>query len=64
MEAWLSLVGDYGFPIAVTFYLLHRVEKKLDQLNQSVMYLGKLVQMGNEETNALKRQVAIKPVGK
>ncbi|MFA9559924.1 YvrJ family protein [Evansella sp. AB-rgal1] len=46
MEAWLTLVGEYGFPIVVTFYLLYRIEKKLDQLNQSVMYLGKLVQFG------------------
>ncbi|WP_370876051.1 YvrJ family protein [Evansella vedderi] len=33
-----------GFSIAVTFYSLYRIEKKLDQLNHSVMYLGKLVQ--------------------
>lgn len=50
MEAWMSLVGDYGFPIVVTFYLLYRIEKKLDQLNQSVLYLGKLVQFGGHFT--------------
>ncbi|MDQ0254487.1 hypothetical protein J2S74_001866 [Evansella vedderi] len=44
MEIWMSLVGEYGFPIAVTFYLLYRIEKKLDQLNHSVLYLGKLVE--------------------
>ncbi|MFA9559516.1 YvrJ family protein [Evansella sp. AB-rgal1] len=46
MEVWLTLVGEYGFPIVVTFSLLYRIEKKLDQLNQSVMHLGKLVQFG------------------
>ncbi|MCD8509949.1 MAG: YvrJ family protein [Bacillus sp. (in: Bacteria)] len=50
MEAWMSLVGDYGFPIVVTFYLLYRIEKKLEQLNQSVLYLGKLVQFGGRFT--------------
>lgn len=44
MEVWFTLVGEYGFPIAITFYLLHRIEKKLDTLNQSVTYLGKILQ--------------------
>lgn len=49
MEAWLSLIGEYGFPIVVTFYLLYRIEKKLDTLNQSVLYLSKIVQFGMQE---------------
>ncbi|MGP4062237.1 YvrJ family protein [Halobacillus litoralis] len=32
MEPWISIIADVGFPVAVTFYLLHRVEGKLDQL--------------------------------
>ncbi|MCP3026304.1 YvrJ family protein [Halobacillus sp. A5] len=32
MEVWLPIVTDLGFPIAVTFYLLHRIEGKLDVL--------------------------------
>ncbi|MDY0404746.1 YvrJ family protein [Virgibacillus sp. 179-BFC.A HS] len=36
MEAWLALIRDIGFPIAVTFYLLHRVEGKLNQLIESI----------------------------
>lgn len=36
METWLSLMADVGFPVAVTFYLLHRVEGKLDQLIDSI----------------------------
>ncbi|WP_096435804.1 YvrJ family protein [Alteribacter populi] len=39
METWLGIVVDYGFPMAVTFYLLHRMEKKLDQINRSVLLL-------------------------
>ncbi|WP_078595232.1 YvrJ family protein [Evansella clarkii] len=44
MEFWPVLIGEYGFPVAVTFYLLYRIEKKLDQLNHSVLYLAKLYQ--------------------
>ncbi|MDC3417557.1 YvrJ family protein [Aquibacillus salsiterrae] len=38
-EAWLSLVTDVGFPAAVTFYLLQRVETKLNTLNESILSL-------------------------
>ncbi|PRO64485.1 YvrJ family protein [Alkalicoccus urumqiensis] len=37
MEQWIPLLGEYGFPAAVTFYLLHRVEKKLDRINESIL---------------------------
>ena len=49
MEAWFSLIGEYGFPVVVTFYLLYRIEKKLDTLNQSVVYLSKIVQFGRQD---------------
>ncbi|MBM7097674.1 YvrJ family protein [Bacillus sp. H-16] len=39
MDVWIRVIGDYGFPAAVTFYLLYRMEKKLDQINQSVQLL-------------------------
>ncbi|QTN00802.1 MULTISPECIES: YvrJ family protein [Sediminibacillus] len=43
METWLSLVTDVGFPAAVTFYLLHRIEGKLNTLIESIHALpGKL----------------------
>lgn len=29
MEQWMSLVQEIGFPIIVSFYLLHRIETKL-----------------------------------
>lgn len=38
-QLWLSAIGEYGFPIVITFYLLYRIEKKLDKLNQSVLLL-------------------------
>ncbi|BAC14095.1 YvrJ family protein [Oceanobacillus iheyensis] len=36
MDAWISFLTDVGFPIAVTFYLLHRIEGKLNQLIESI----------------------------
>ncbi|HHY73427.1 MAG TPA: YvrJ family protein [Bacillus bacterium] len=39
MEQLLPFIQDYGFPVVVTFYLLHRVELKLDALNKSILEL-------------------------
>ncbi len=30
MEEWIRMIGNVGFPIVVTLYLLHRIESKLD----------------------------------
>ncbi|UTW71024.1 YvrJ family protein [Anaerobacillus sp. HL2] len=27
MEMWIPLISEYGFPVMVTLYLLHRIEK-------------------------------------
>ncbi len=39
MEQWLSVMSDFGFPVVVTLYLLHRIESKLEALNQSILNL-------------------------
>ncbi|BBN98118.1 MULTISPECIES: YvrJ family protein [Sporolactobacillus] len=39
MEVWFSMIKDVGFPAVVTFFLLHRIEGKLDELIQSVRLL-------------------------
>ncbi|WP_084287967.1 YvrJ family protein [Paucisalibacillus globulus] len=36
MDNWISLITEVGFPIAVTFYLLHRIEGKLNTLIESI----------------------------
>ncbi|MDX8047108.1 YvrJ family protein [Gracilibacillus sp. S3-1-1] len=38
-ETWLSIITDLGFPVAVTFYLLHRIESKLNTLIESIVTL-------------------------
>ncbi|TFB14064.1 YvrJ family protein [Filobacillus milosensis] len=39
MGQWISWVPEVGFPILVTFYLLHRIEKRLEELNDSILKL-------------------------
>lgn len=36
MEDFITLIGNFGFPIAVTVYLLVRIEAKLSQLTESI----------------------------
>ncbi|QDI92702.1 YvrJ family protein [Salicibibacter halophilus] len=36
MEEWMSLLFNHGFAAVVAFYLLHRMEKKLDLLINAV----------------------------
>lgn len=35
-NTWVSILTDVGFPIVVTFYLLHRIEMKLNRLIESI----------------------------
>ncbi|MBO8155470.1 MAG: YvrJ family protein [Bacillaceae bacterium] len=36
MDHWVNWIPEIGFPIVVTFYLLHRIEGKIDQLIESI----------------------------
>lgn len=40
---WVSLVAEVSFPILVTFYLLTRIEGKLEQLTFSIQTLTREV---------------------
>ncbi|MEG0449620.1 MAG: YvrJ family protein [Lysinibacillus sp.] len=33
MEQWVNVVSELGFPIIVSFYLLHRIEVKLEAIH-------------------------------
>lgn len=43
MEALVSLIGNVGFPIAVSTYLLVRVEGKLENLASSINTLSNVL---------------------
>ncbi|MFB5664162.1 YvrJ family protein [Alteribacillus sp. HJP-4] len=36
MEMWLNAAGEHGMTAVIAFYLLHRMEKKLDILIAAV----------------------------
>ena len=42
-ELFNNFLGNIAFPILVTSFLLTRVEKKLDQLNTTIINLMELV---------------------
>ncbi|WP_210388786.1 YvrJ family protein [Nosocomiicoccus sp. HMSC09A07] len=35
-----QLVSDVGFPIVITFFLMHRMERKLDQVVMALQNLS------------------------
>lgn len=47
METWVAFVTELSFPIAITFYLLHRIEGKLDVLNESIRMLPDKMKRAN-----------------
>lgn len=53
MGQWVPLIQDFGFPVVVTLYLLHRIEGKLDKLNDSIV---KLPERMNEPTYPRKKE--------
>ena len=43
MQEFFSAVGNVGFPMAVTAFLLVRIEGKLGQLNESILLLTRTI---------------------
>ncbi|MCQ1530757.1 YvrJ family protein [Lutispora saccharofermentans] len=43
MEELISLISNVGFPIAVTAFLLIRIEKQLDQINRMLINMVELL---------------------
>ncbi|MFJ7408945.1 MULTISPECIES: YvrJ family protein [unclassified Lysinibacillus] len=40
---WIMIIGNFGFPIALTVYLFIRFEKKLENLELSINKLSELI---------------------
>ncbi|MFA9455770.1 YvrJ family protein [Halalkalibacter sp. AB-rgal2] len=36
IDLFVPLIGEYGFPLAITLYLLHRLEQKIDRVTMAV----------------------------
>jgi hypothetical protein len=43
MDEMLQLIGNFGFPIVVSAYLLVRIEGKLNELSASITELAKAI---------------------
>lgn len=43
MEGVIQLIGNFGFPIVITMYLLHRIENKIDSLGNAIHTLSKVL---------------------
>lgn len=41
MEEWITLIQEITFPILVTFYLLYRIESKLEAIHTALVSLAK-----------------------
>ncbi|TWT26081.1 YvrJ family protein [Planomicrobium sp. CPCC 101110] len=39
MDEWMRLVQEVGFPMFVSFYLMHRVETKLVAIHEALVGL-------------------------
>jgi len=44
----LTAIGNFGFPIVVTGYLLMRFEKRIDHLHHSVQSLAQMIRDGGK----------------
>jgi hypothetical protein len=46
---WISLVGNLGFPIFVSWYLLTRVESRIEALSSSINEMAKAITAWRKE---------------
>ena len=46
MNELVDFIGNVGFPIAITLYLLIRIEGKLELLTESINNLSKTIIIG------------------
>lgn len=40
---WIMIIGNFGFPIALTIYLFIRFEKKIENLEISINHLSEVI---------------------
>ncbi|NLP18656.1 MAG: YvrJ family protein [Firmicutes bacterium] len=43
METLMTQVGNFGFPVVLSIYLLVRIEGKLDKLTESIQQLSQIL---------------------
>ena len=40
---WLTIIGNFGFPISITIYLFIRFERKIENLETSILQLSEVI---------------------
>ncbi|MFC5712614.1 YvrJ family protein [Thalassorhabdus alkalitolerans] len=50
METWFTAIGDYSFAVVISFYLLYRMEKKLDTLIKAVENMTSKLSLHSQST--------------
>lgn len=43
MEDIIGLIGNLGFPMVISLYLLVRIEEKLEELSNSILGLSEVI---------------------
>jgi hypothetical protein len=51
----VTAIGNFGFPIVITAYLLLRFEKRIDHLNHSIQALSRVVRDGGSRNERKKK---------
>ncbi|MEG0086689.1 MAG: YvrJ family protein [Niameybacter sp.] len=49
MEELLSQIGNFGFPIILSMYLLIRIENKIETLSSTIYQLSKVLEKRNQD---------------
>lgn len=45
----ITAIGNFGFPIVITSYLLLRFEKKMEKLSESIQVLAQVMRDGRND---------------
>lgn len=43
MPGWITIIGNFGFPIFITIYLFLRFEKKIESLENVILKLSNVI---------------------
>ena len=46
VPVWTAILGNFGFPIAITVYLFYRFEKKIENLEVVIFELNEVIKDG------------------
>lgn len=51
LNDYITLIGNFGFPLVLAFYLLFRMEKKIESLTAAIIEMQKALEKENKDEN-------------